>query len=74
MSECKHETDPQNWIDTSYTDDDGYYHSDGHWELGKSLWVDIDLHRYKCSGCGKVGYYSEKARRHYEEGTGELTR
>lgn len=31
-------------------------------------YVDVDLHRYKCSKCGKLGYYSESARKHYEEG------
>lgn len=27
---------------------------------------DIDLHRYKCTRCGEVGYYSTPARMFYE--------
>ncbi|QIN95209.1 hypothetical protein DLP3_046 [Stenotrophomonas phage vB_SmaS_DLP_3] len=30
--------------------------------------VDLDLHRYKCTQCGKVMYYSESARKMYEGG------
>jgi hypothetical protein len=30
---------------------------------------DIDLHRYQCVTCGKILYYSEKARDHFENGT-----
>jgi len=26
------------------------------------------LHRYKCTQCGEVMYYSGRAREHYEEG------
>lgn len=33
---------------------------------------DLDLHRYYCTQCNTIMYYSEKARRHFEEGTGEL--
>lgn len=33
---------------------------------------DLDLHRCYCTQCKTVMYYSAKARRHYEEGTGEL--
>ena len=29
---------------------------------------DIDTHRYKCTLCGKIGYYSGSARDHYENG------
>lgn len=30
--------------------------------------VDIDLHRFKCTQCGEVGYYSSAAKKHHEEG------
>lgn len=30
--------------------------------------VDIDLHRYKCTQCGEIMYYSGRAREYYEEG------
>lgn len=32
------------------------------------LQVDIDIHRFKCTACGEIGYYSGAARRFYEEG------
>jgi hypothetical protein len=35
-------------------------------ESSVSTTVDIDLHRYKCTQCGEVMYYSERARKHYE--------
>lgn len=30
--------------------------------------VDIDLHRYVCTQCKKVMYYSLRAKQHFEEG------
>jgi hypothetical protein len=30
--------------------------------------VDIDLHRYTCTQCKKIMYYSESARSYYEDG------
>lgn len=38
----------------------------------KRTFIDVDLHRYRCWKCNEIFYYSERARRHYEEGTGEL--
>lgn len=39
------------------------------WETRQvSACVDIDLHRYKCSMCGEIGYYSSAARDFYEKG------
>ncbi|MGF6440739.1 hypothetical protein [Paraburkholderia youngii] len=29
---------------------------------------DIDTHRFRCSKCGRIGYYSEAARRFFEKG------
>jgi hypothetical protein len=52
----------------------------GQWEIsfdGEKEWVDghdlpstvdIDLHRYKCVQCDEVMFYSEKAKRHFENG------
>ncbi len=34
----------------------------------ESACKDIDLHRYKCTLCGEVGYYSNSARMFYENG------
>ena len=33
-----------------------------------SAFEDIDTHRMKCSLCGKIDYYSQSARNHYENG------
>lgn len=49
----------------------------GGFEIPQSEWipggtesttVDVDLHRYKCTQCGEIMYYSDAARRHYESG------
>lgn len=29
---------------------------------------DIDLHRFRCTQCGEIFYYSNKSRRHFENG------
>ena len=43
--------------------------AEGQWTSEEtSLMVDIDLHRFKCSRCGQVGYYSGAARAYFEEG------
>lgn len=33
-----------------------------------SAFEDIDTHRLKCAFCGKIEYYSQSARDHYENG------
>lgn len=59
-------------------------HKSGHWVAGGTddwtgeelpdEWVeystteDIDTHRYRCTRCGKVMYYSGAARDYYEKG------
>lgn len=53
--------------------DNGYEDWDGVWQsrpkrVEEPTTVDIDLHRYKCTQCGKVMYYSQSARDHYEKG------
>jgi len=58
-------------------EDFGYYDMDGDWVPDIRLvtvgtWSDIDLHRFRCTQCGLVRYYSERARRYYEDGEGEL--
>jgi hypothetical protein len=41
----------------------------GEWEYKTEYTtVDIDLHRYKCTQCGEVMYYSGAAREYYETG------
>lgn len=65
---CKHESRTQRWI-PEFENDWGYTEP-GHWEWEtRSTTVDIDLHRYKCTQCGEVMYYSGRAREYYENGT-----
>ena len=35
------------------------------WE---SAYEDVDLHRYKCTMCGEIGYYSGAAKDYYTKG------
>lgn len=59
---------PAEWIEVS--DDPHYDGVGGYWEEGHEVntTVDIDLHRYKCTLCSKIMYYSNAARKHYEYG------
>jgi hypothetical protein len=34
----------------------------------RCLQVDLDLHRFQCTRCKEIGYYSGAARAYYEEG------
>jgi hypothetical protein len=54
-------------VDKSYYDDDGELVVDFEEEVEQTF-VDIDLHRYKCTQCGEIGYYSGAARQYYEQG------
>lgn len=65
---CNHQRETSRWVE----DDDWYPShggSTGHWEYDSvSTCVDIDLHRYKCTQCNQVMYYSGAAREYYETG------
>lgn len=65
---CNHQRETSRWVE----DDDWYPShggSTGYWEYDSvSTCVDIDLHRYKCTQCGEVMYYSGAAREYYETG------
>lgn len=64
---CSHEKPNHYWVN-EHQDDDGYT-VDGHWVYDTvSLLTDVDLHRYRCTGCGWVGYYSGAARAFHEHG------
>lgn len=68
MSNCSHKRKlPDQWVSDIGWDGEEY----GWWEDGDevSTTVDIDLHRYKCTQCGEVMYYSSRARDHFENGT-----
>lgn len=42
----------------------------GEWITKYECWdEDIDIHRFKCTHCGRIGYYSSAARAYHEEGT-----
>jgi len=76
MTECTHTREIQGqWVDNPSHDPaeyeaGGYDSGPSEWTNGynKSTTVDIDLHRYKCTECDKIMYYSEAARKYYEEG------
>ena len=65
---CNHQRDTSRWVE----DDDWYPShggSTGYWEYDSvSTTVDLDTHRYKCTQCGEVMYYSGAAREYYETG------
>jgi len=65
---CNHQRETSRWVE----DDDWYPShggSTGYWEYDSvSTCVDIDLHRYKCTQCGEIMYYSGRARQYHEEG------
>jgi hypothetical protein len=64
---CTHERRTSRWVEI-----EDWYHggTTGEWEYTTEYTtVDIDLHRYKCTQCGEVMYYSGRAKQHFEEGT-----
>lgn len=62
---CNHQRTIERWVTVDYFGEE----IDGQWEYEtRSTTVDIDLHRYKCTQCNEVMYYSGRAREHYEEG------
>jgi hypothetical protein len=65
---CQHQKTVSRWVEEDeWSPQDGG--STGYWEYETvSTTVDIDLHRYKCTQCGEVMYYSGRAKQHYEEG------
>ena len=66
---CSHQRTVSRWVDDDdWSPQDGG--STGHWEYTtEQTTVDIDLHRYKCTMCNEVMYYSGRAKEHYTEGT-----
>jgi hypothetical protein len=63
---CTHERTRSRWVE-----EEDWYHGGTterqEWYT-ESTTVDIDLHRYKCTQCGEVMYYSGRARDFYEKG------
>jgi hypothetical protein len=63
---CTHERTSGYWVES---EDWSTGRIERDWvETSESAQVDIDLHRYRCSLCGEVGYYSGLARDYYESG------
>jgi hypothetical protein len=62
---CNHQRETSRWVTVDYFGEE----IDGEWEYTtESTTVDIDLHRYKCTMCNEVMYYSSRARDYYEKG------
>lgn len=64
---CTHKIERERWIqeENRYTGD-----IDEYWETTVEYTTeDIDTHRYKCTQCGKIMYYSGAAKEYYENGT-----
>jgi hypothetical protein len=63
---CPHSETRQVWVE----EEDAWSGEDiSHWEDKWESWdVDIDIHRFKCTRCGRIGYYSGAARAFYEDG------
>jgi hypothetical protein len=64
---CTHTQERSRWVDNNEWDGcDGY---SGEWEYTTvNTTVDIDLHRYTCTQCKQIMYYSGAAREYYETG------
>ncbi len=60
---CSHSKDTSRYVTRETWDDEVT-----EWvEETTSTMEDIDLHRMKCSKCGKIAYYSGAARNYYEK-------
>jgi hypothetical protein len=64
---CNHQRQTSRWVKT-----DSWYEDSsatGEW-VHETVYttVDLDTHRYKCTQCGLVMYYSGRARDYYEKG------
>ena len=66
---CSHsKKQPDRWV---VLEDEWDGTDRSYWEYGLSYstFADIDTHRMRCTQCGKIEYYSGRAREHYENGT-----
>lgn len=63
---CNHYEIRSQWVETQ---DDWTGEWEREWVSEEvSLIVDLDLHRYHCTRCKKIGYYSGAAHDFYEKG------
>lgn len=64
---CRHFDSHQVWVEKTYENLLGEEYDDSEWEWQETSYLhDIDLHRMQCSYCGKIEYYSNRAREHFE--------
>lgn len=64
---CNHQRRNERWVD-EFENDWGHTEP-GHWEYETvSSTIDLDTHRYQCTQCGKIMYYSGAAKEYYETG------
>ena len=64
---CTHTKAASEWID-EYENDWGHVVPGHRRYFTDQTYEDIDLHRYRCTQCGEVFYYSGRARDFYEQG------
>lgn len=65
---CTHTKRNDTWIDV-FVNDWGHV-VESHWNYDViETYKDVDLHRYKCTQCNEIFYYSGRAREYYEKGT-----
>jgi len=77
MEKCTHTIETGgHWVDDPSHDPEewacgGFDNGPIMWKEGynESTTIDIGLHRYKCTQCNEIMYYSSAARDHYENGT-----
>lgn len=69
---CNHYRWEEKWVINDDPDDERDWWQKGRWEKNQiSTCVDLDLHRWKCTQCGHIGYYSGRARDHFEGKTND---
>lgn len=72
MSKCTHQIKVPGYWETKIEENwfTGELESVDEWHNGhyEDTFVDLDLHRMKCTQCGKIRYYSGAARDFYESG------
>lgn len=69
MKGCTHEQTHQEWVEESEEDFWGNRYDSGRWQtISKSFLEDLDLHRYQCTRCKEIFYYSGKAKDFFENG------
>ncbi len=62
---CSHQRTQSHWVTRDYFGEE----IEGQWEYTTEYTtIDLDTHRYKCTQCGEIMYYSGSAREYYETG------